>query len=147
MADPLVLVRLLPSLLKTRGDYEYAGALNRTWSDTWEIEPALVGWRAYRVHGSRDPITARTLPQLSAAIRADWAIAPPAAASRRAASGERALEEIRTHWDDEYVLSVTGSGQYQAARMHKPWTTVCAPTPGGLERAILADWNSAGGSR
>ena len=147
MADPLILVRLLPSLLKTRGDYEYAAALNRTWINTWEIEPALVGWRAYRVDGSRDPLTARTLSQLSAAIRADWAIAPPLTGSPGTAGGERALEEIRTHWHDVYALSITGSGQYRAARMHKPWTTVCAPTPGGLERTILDDWNSAGGSR
>jgi hypothetical protein len=55
---------------------------------------------------------------------------------------DRALEALRSHWDGAYVLSLTDAGQYRAARNHKPWNTLCAPTPGRLEQAILADWSS-----
>jgi hypothetical protein len=77
LAAQAIPVRVLPSLLKTRGDYEHASALNRTWADVWEVEPALIGWRAYRIQGTGAPLTAPTLDRLNAAIRADWATAPP----------------------------------------------------------------------
>ena len=78
MADRAIPVRLLPSLLKTRGDYDSAGAVNRTWTDIWEVEPALIGWRAFHVDRSRAPLRALTLDRLVTAIMADRPTVPPA---------------------------------------------------------------------
>ena len=74
---------------------------------------------------------------------------PSRASARTAPDGlsavDRALEALRSHWDGAYALSLTDGGQYRAARNHKPWNTLCAPTPGRLEQAILADFT--GGAR